>query len=63
VHSAGNVGRGVRAGVARVRRVIGVGSRLSLHSALVLEPDSYRFYFPVISDNNRRCQLSVDKTR
>lgn len=52
MHGAGNVGHGVRGGVATVIGVAG-GSRLSLRLALVLKPDGDRFYFPVISDKGR----------
>jgi hypothetical protein len=44
-------------GVLDSVHVIGVGSRLSLRLALVLEPDRNRFYFPAIPDNGSR--LSV----
>ena len=55
MHSASNVGHGIRDVI---------GSRLSLRLALVLEPDSHRFYFPIVSDNvSRRLSVEYFKTR
>ena len=50
MHSASDGGHSVRTVLASVH-VIGVGSRFPFRLTLVLEPDSNRFYFPVIPDN------------